>query len=727
MALPVLQAKYYLEHFFELIDFIGRNSSHLLRPQHTEFLTQFRGLSENAQCIYVRMVNRTGRIFGLSSFDRYDEVLDQAAAFKELRSNEFTNDLNSEHRKEVISFLTKPHLREWLQLCGITTSSSLAKKAIEELAFQRLDQLRIENLPRRDALIVQGKTPELDYLLFLYFGKLQKSLSLYALRDLGIRKAGGFKTEFRARFQNPQDAELEYRLLHLLDQSRQLDEHSAQQILTQAKSLNPRIDSSKRLMNQLLLEIANQMKTIAPELALIALKECGAHPARELHARLLFSEGQKDKSKFLLEQMIKAPWDDEELLFAEDFLARKFENKRTGYLSEALKDAKEVAISEAFFRKPEQGVRDYFQKQGLRTFFAENHLWLGLFGLLFWEELFESEASSLFNPFERSPTDLVGTQFYENHKISIEEKLELFRNPPELKRRLLKSATCHYGKLNDIFQWHPKLLETTLEFLELSKGKNLALILRAMTQRYAATHSGFPDLLVFREDGPHFIEVKAEGDTVRANQLSRMRLLKEAGFEVEILKVRWQADPNQIYTVVDIETTGGSANFHRITEIGALKIQNGKIIDEFQTLINPCRPIPRSITQITGITNEMVRNAPQFSEIAMRFQDFTRDTIFVAHFVRFDYGFIQSEFQRMNLQFVRPLLCTCAGMKKAYPGLPSYSLKNLTEHFHITMEQHHRALSDARAAAQLLLLMNAQRDSKEQGLDFRTKTMQIPL
>jgi DNA polymerase III epsilon subunit-like protein len=67
----------------------------------------------------------------------------------------------------------------------------------------------------------------------------------------------------------------------------------------------------------------------------------------------------------------------------------------------------------------------------------------------------------------------------------------------------------------------------------------------------------------------------------------------------------------------------------------------------------------------------------------------------------------------MDLYFSRPILCTCAGMRKAYPGLPSYSLKNLTDHFHISMDRHHRAMSDAKAAAQLLNLMNAKRESKE--------------
>src|SRR5690606_27422779 len=96
-----------------------------------------------------------------------------------------------------------------------------------------------------------------------------------------------------------------------------------------------------------------------------------------------------------------------------------------------------------------------------------------------------------------------------------------------------------------------------------------------------------------------FIEVKAEGDALRMGQLSKARLLIQAGFEVEVLKVRWQVDPQQVYIVVDVETTGGSSQFHRITEVGAVKVQNGEIIDEFHSLVNPTRPIPEFISRIT--------------------------------------------------------------------------------------------------------------------------------
>jgi DNA polymerase-3 subunit epsilon len=156
--------------------------------------------------------------------------------------------------------------------------------------------------------------------------------------------------------------------------------------------------------------------------------------------------------------------------------------------------------------------------------------------------------------------------------------------------------------------------------------------------------------------------------------------------------------------VVDIETTGGNNSYNRITEIGMVKLIAGEEVARYQTLINPQRRIPSNITRLTGISDEMVADAPVFEQVADDIATFTEDAVFVAHNVNFDYGFIKQEFARLEQVYRRPKMCTVREMRRTYPGLPSYSLANLTRHFEITMERHHRALSDAKAAAELLKL-----------------------
>ena len=238
-----------------------------------------------------------------------------------------------------------------------------------------------------------------------------------------------------------------------------------------------------------------------------------------------------------------------------------------------------------------------------------------------------------------------------------------------------------------------------------------------MTQNWQDTKDGFPDLMVIENDECRFVEVKSQGDVIRRNQLTRLKQLKKAGFQASILQINWAIDPNQTYVVVDVETTGGRPGLHRVTEIGAVKIRGGKIIEEWSSLINPQRSIPAHITRLTGISQQMVANAPVFAEIVDSFETFTGDAIFAAHNVNFDYGFISAEFQMVDRRFRHPKICTCASMRKLYPGHRSYSLKNLCRDFNISLESHHRALCDAKAAAELLFLVNDRRLENQQLTD----------
>ena len=158
----------------------------------------------------------------------------------------------------------------------------------------------------------------------------------------------------------------------------------------------------------------------------------------------------------------------------------------------------------------------------------------------------------------------------------------------------------------------------------------------------------------------------------------------------------------KIYTIIDIETTGGMSKRDRITEIGIVKHDGEKIIATFSSLVNPERSIPTEITRITGINNQMVANAPKFYELAKQIIEITENCIFVAHNVSFDYGFIKEEFASLGYTFTRKQLCTVKLTRKVFPGLRSYSLGNLIAHFGIQVNARHRALDDAMATVIVL-------------------------
>jgi len=169
-----------------------------------------------------------------------------------------------------------------------------------------------------------------------------------------------------------------------------------------------------------------------------------------------------------------------------------------------------------------------------------------------------------------------------------------------------------------------------------------------------------------------------------------------------------------MYTIIDIETTGGNAQHDKITEIALYVHDGSKVIDEFVTLINPERPIPYYISQLTGITDDMVANSPRFFEVAKRIVELTEGKIFVAHNAPFDYRFIQSEFKQLGYNFDRETICTVRLSRKLIPGKASYSLGNLCKDLGIRINDRHRAAGDALATVKLfdlLLSVNKHNDS----------------
>lgn len=167
-----------------------------------------------------------------------------------------------------------------------------------------------------------------------------------------------------------------------------------------------------------------------------------------------------------------------------------------------------------------------------------------------------------------------------------------------------------------------------------------------------------------------------------------------------------------MYAIVDIETTGGYAAHHRITEIAIYHHNGIEITDQYVTLINPEIEIPYYITGLTGISTEMVKDAPTFQDVAPHILHFLEGRIFVAHNAHFDYSFIKKEFEQTGIIWQPQKLCTVRLSRKIIPGLRSYSLGSLTESLGIKVTNRHRAGGDAEATAKVFtLLLNRDADN----------------
>jgi DNA polymerase-3 subunit epsilon len=182
------------------------------------------------------------------------------------------------------------------------------------------------------------------------------------------------------------------------------------------------------------------------------------------------------------------------------------------------------------------------------------------------------------------------------------------------------------------------------------------------------------------------------------------------------------------FAIIDIETTGGTSYNSKITEVAIFVHDGEKVIDTFHSLVNPEMEIPRFITGLTGITNEMVASAPLFSEIADQIFLKTIDCIFVAHNVNFDYSFIRQEFKELGIDYKRKKACTVRLSRAILPGCSSYSLGNLCSYLGIDIQGRHRAEGDAEATVKLFetLLAHDQDGIIEKSINIKSKEATIP-
>jgi len=179
------------------------------------------------------------------------------------------------------------------------------------------------------------------------------------------------------------------------------------------------------------------------------------------------------------------------------------------------------------------------------------------------------------------------------------------------------------------------------------------------------------------------------------------------------------------FTIVDIETTGLSPYYHKITEIAALRYENGKVEKEFSTLVNPGVHIPRFITTLTGIDDEMVKDKPTIDQVIPKFHSFLGDSAFVAHSASFDYKFLDHAVRTTTgIRLDNHSICTCKLARRLLPQLSSRKLANLCSHFNVKNDRAHRAMGDVKATAEifhnfLCMLKERQIESVEDIVNFQ--------
>lgn len=232
------------------------------------------------------------------------------------------------------------------------------------------------------------------------------------------------------------------------------------------------------------------------------------------------------------------------------------------------------------------------------------------------------------------------------------------------------------------------LISETIQLLELSGGRASAI--------------DVVDYVMKIQKPPLYLAKLLVSDLIDIDP--RLRLIEDT---VELLENDFDSRnlAETDFVVFDLETTGAKTPPCRITEIGAYRIRNGKIVESFETLVNPEAPIPPFIMQLTGISDRMVRDAPKFREIAADFLDFIGDSVLVAHNAPFDMRFLNYEVGKIyeNYRVANPNLCTVLLSRKLLPEIENHRLHTVAEHYCIFIENRHRATDDAFATAKIFV------------------------
>ena len=365
-----LEQFYYLSHFKELLGEVEQKHRGLLTPESRKFLDEFRLLSRNAQALYVRIANRKGYLFSFAQL-QYQELGQVENTIAELSAGGWVRPLNESDQVAYLRSTTKTRLVETLRTKEPDGDWRASWK--KDLLVSYATKFQLSEFADDKALremVVQGRADELNYLFFLYFGRIETALTKFALRDLGLIRSNKMQASSRAAFDSDVAAKQAYFFATLILQIEEATEVELVEIANQvdqwpAGSDEDLLDQRERALNKLGRRL-EQSKNL--DVALDIYQQATTYPSTERAVRLLLKRKDLDQADEKLKQLIAQPSSDEELLFAEDLYARTFGEQRRSPMTDWLRAAESIDLDESGRGSVERSVSMSLAKQGAQVF-----------------------------------------------------------------------------------------------------------------------------------------------------------------------------------------------------------------------------------------------------------------------------------------------------------------------------------------------------------------------
>ncbi|RYU94944.1 VRR-NUC domain-containing protein [Emticicia agri] len=561
-----LPPKYYLEYFNYLLDFVQEKYRHILNENEWRFLRKYYCLSEDAQCLFIRFSNRKGLFFKVNKL-AYAELTDIPSLLNELLDREFIEPVNAgKHEtfsKELLGVFGKDELAN--RFTKIIAATEEKVPNAERISYKKLkkDEL-VETLLKSFSFeeiveAIQDLEPvvkvcfefEVTFMKFLFFGNRYLDMTEFVVRDLGLVQYESHDDDkLVARFTTRKDAEDKWLITDQNDLFSQLKDTGTpleiyDWFMNFTDSVNDLSEVAKPAYERLILKVGTFLeKNKLYDEALNTFRLTEQVPSRERQVRTLQKLGFIDEALSLCQLMIEFPKNADERFYATDFMNQISSKKRVHKKSTTswLHQSDSITISEEFRHQVEMGVANYYIREGKMAVFSENHTWRAIFGLIFWDIVFDPSLVAFHHPFQRRPSDLYLPDFYEKRQDLIISHLASFDNIQTLLVYMGERYESKFGIANPFVPWLEEMWIIVRKAVEVINFESLKKILHEMSKNLVENLRGFPDLFMWDEGNNEycFVEVKSPTDNLSNQQLFWLQFFKEVGVNSKVLRVFWE-------------------------------------------------------------------------------------------------------------------------------------------------------------------------------------------
>ncbi len=406
-----------------------------------------------------------------------------------------------------------------------------------------LNEGDVQTIHENEEIAEVLKNEEVEFIKLLFFGYYRGRMTDFVIRDVGNVKIEKLdETKFKPWFQSREEAlsvlhiSQFRRLVYEIQEAELPLEEYIWEVPWEEWLKYPR---SAKSAEKLLLKIAYYLEQIGElSIALEHYELTNRHPARERKVRILEKLDRQEEGLEIAKDILDNPSNATELTFATDYLNRSGVRINRS-MTERLKHAPSILIEKDPELKVEQATLAYFEKKGWNGFHAENFLWRGIFGLVFWEEIFDESHGSFHHPLQIQPSDLNDDVFFESRVHLLEARLESFKSRKSLKSQIEKYHAEKEGIANRFVIWHESLLPAVLIMIEKVPLKGLKQVLLEMSKNMKENSAGFPDLFLWHETDYQFYEVKSPNDHLSAQQLFWLDFLAKSKIKIDVLRVNY--------------------------------------------------------------------------------------------------------------------------------------------------------------------------------------------